>query len=197
MSSNQSAFAKLNAINVRDKVERKGNQDYLSWAYAWSILKHEYPDAQRTVYESPFTGMNYFTDGNTAYVKVGITIGELEHIDYLPIMDFRNKAISVGDVTSFDVNKTIQRSTVKAIAMHGLGIQLWTGEDIPELTTSAPARPIMVDKTALVIGDGNWEKVKNYAVSNKELGDSAIIKNLEKKYKLSADVKTELKSLLK
>jgi hypothetical protein len=197
MSSNQSAFAKLNAINVRDKVERKGNQDYLSWAYAWSILKHEYPDAQRTVYESPFTGMNYFTDGNTAYVKVGITIGELEHIDYLPIMDFRNKAISVGDVTSFDVNKTIQRSTVKAIAMHGLGIQLWTGEDIPELTTSAPARPIMVDKTALVIGDGNWEKVKNYAVSNKELGDSAIIKNLEKKYKLSADVKSELKSLLK
>ena len=197
MSSNQSAFAKLNAINVRDKVERKGNQDYLSWAYAWSILKHEYPDAQRTVYESPFTGMNYFTDGNTAYVKVGITIGELEHIDYLPIMDFRNKAISVGDVTSFDVNKTIQRSTVKAIAMHGLGIQLWTGEDIPELTTSAPARPIMVDKTALVIGDGNWEQVKNYAVSNKELGDSAIIKNLEKKYKLSADVKTELKSLLK
>jgi hypothetical protein len=197
MSNNQSAFAKLNAINVRDKVERKGNQDYLSWAYAWSILKHEYPEAQRTVYESPFTGMNYFTDGNTAYVKVGITIGELEHIDYLPIMDFRNKAIPVGDVTSFDVNKTIQRSTVKAIAMHGLGIQLWTGEDIPELTTSAPARPIMVDKTALVIGDGNWEKVKNYAVSNKELGDSAIIKNLEKKYKLSADVKTELKSLLK
>ncbi len=55
----------------------------------------------------------------------------------------------------------------------------------------------MVDKTALVIGDGNWEKVKNYAVSNKELGDSAIIKNLEKKYKLSAEVKTELKSLLK
>jgi hypothetical protein len=197
MSSNQSAFAKLNAINVRDKVERKGNQDYLSWAYAWSILKHEYPEAQRTVYESPFTGMNYFTDGNTAYVKVGVTIGELEHIDYLPIMDFRNKAISVGDVTSFDVNKTIQRSTVKAIAMHGLGIQLWTGEDIPELTTSAPARPIMVDKTALVIGDGNWEKVKNYAVSNKELGDSAIIKNLEKKYKLSAEVKAELKSLLK
>jgi len=196
MSNNQSAFAKLNAINVRDKVERKGSQDYLSWAYAWSILKHEYPEAQRNVYESPFTGMNYFTDGNTAYVKVGITIGELEHIDYLPIMDFRNKAIPVGDVTSFDVNKTIQRSTVKAIAMHGLGIQLWTGEDIPELVV-AQTRPIMVDKTELVIGDGNWEKVKNYAVSNNELGGATIIKNLEKKYKLSADVKTELKSLLK
>jgi hypothetical protein len=197
MSNNQSAFAKLNAINVRDKVERKGNQDYLSWAYAWSILKHEYPEAQRTVYESPFTGMNYFTDGNTAYVKVGVTIGELEHIDYLPIMNYNNKAIAVESITSFDVNKTIQRSTVKAIAMHGLGIQLWTGEDIPELTTSAPARPMMVDKTELVIGDGNWEKVKNYAVSNKELGGATIIKNLEKKYKLSADIKTELKSLLK
>jgi len=197
MSNNQSAFAKLNAINVRDKVERKGNQDYLSWAYAWSILKHEYPEAQRNVYESPFTGMNYFTDGNTAYVKVGITIGELEHIDYLPIMDFRNKAIPVESVTSFDVNKTIQRSTVKAIAMHGLGIQLWTGEDLPELVVATPARPMMVEKTELVIGDGNWEKVKNYAVSNKELGSATIIKNLEKKYKLSAEVKTELKSLLK
>jgi hypothetical protein len=197
MSNNQSAFAKLNAINVRDKVERKGSQDYLSWAYAWSILKHEYPEAQRNVYESPFTGMNYFTDGNTAYVKVGITIGELEHIDYLPIMDFRNKAIPVGDVTSFDVNKTIQRSTVKAIAMHGLGIQLWTGEDLPELVVATPTRPMMVEKTELVIGDGNWEKVKNYAVSNKEIGSATIIKNLEKKYKLSAEVKTELKSLVK
>lgn len=197
MSNNQSAFAKLNAINVRDKVERKGNQDYLSWAYAWSILKHEYPEAQRTVYESPFTGMNYFTDGNTAYVKVGVTVNGLEHIDYLPIMNYNNKAIPVDSLTSFDVNKTIQRSTVKAIAMHGLGIQLWTGEDIPELTTQAPVKPMMVDKTTLSVGDENWEKVKNYALSNKELGADTIIKNLEKKYKIAAAVKTELKSLLK
>lgn len=200
MSNNQSAFAKLNAINVRDKVERKGNMDYLSWAYAWSILKHEYPDAQRTVYESPFTGMNYFTDGKTCYVKVGVTIGELEHIDYLPIMDFKNKAIPVDSVTSFDVNKTIQRSTVKAIAMHGLGIQLWTGEDIPELTVAPASAPMKLpeeDKASLTIGDANWDKVKNYVVSNKELGDATIIKNLEKKYKLSTAIKTEIKNLLK
>lgn len=197
MSNNQSAFAKLNAINVRDKVERKGNMDYLSWAYAWSILKHEYPDAQRTVYESPFTGMNYFTDGKTCYVKVGVTIGELEHIDYLPIMDFKNKAIPVDSVTSFDVNKTIQRSTVKAIAMHGLGIQLWTGEDIPELTIAPPVKPAMVTKITLVKGDVNWTKVEKYALENKGLGEDTIIKNLENKYKISTEVKAEIKNLLK
>jgi hypothetical protein len=62
---------------------------------------------------------------------------------------------------------------------------------------ATPARPMMVEKTELVIGDGNWEKVKNYAVSNKEIGSATIIKNLEKKYKLSTEVKTELKSLVK
>lgn len=88
----EGVFSKLSSISVKDKIERKGNLDYLSWANAWAILKQHYPDAQRKVYEHDHTGFNYFTDGKSAYVKVGITVNGLEHIDYLPVMDFRNNA---------------------------------------------------------------------------------------------------------
>ena len=127
---NKNTYSKLASLHIKDKVERKGKMDYLSWANAWHMLKTEHPNAQRKVYESEHTGLNFFTDGSTAYVKVGIIVDELEHIDYLPVMDFRNKSVSLENVTSMDINKTIQRSTAKAIAMHGLGLSLWTGEDV-------------------------------------------------------------------
>ena len=95
----ESIYGKLSAISVKDKIERKGNLDYLSWANAWAMLKSIYPDAQRKVYESDHTGLNYFTDGVTAYVKVGIIVHDIEHVDYLPIMDFKNNSIPIGKVT--------------------------------------------------------------------------------------------------
>ena len=131
MSKQTTIYTTLVNEEVNHLTEKKGKFTYLSWAYAWAKVKSLYPESNRTVYESEHTGLNYFTDGNTAYVKVGVTIEGLEHIDYLPIMDFKNKSIKVENVTSFDVNKTIQRSMVKAIAMHGLGLSLWAGEDIP------------------------------------------------------------------
>jgi hypothetical protein len=89
---------------VREKIERKGNLDYLSWANAWHMLKTAYPNAQRKVYEHEHTGFNYFTDGRTAYVKVGIIVNDLEHIDYLPVMDFRNYALPIDKISTTDVN---------------------------------------------------------------------------------------------
>ena len=82
----KSAFDKLSAVNVYDKVEKKGQLTYLSWAHAWAFAKKLYPELTRKVYESE-NGMNYFTDGKTAWVKVGVTIDELECIDYLPVMN--------------------------------------------------------------------------------------------------------------
>jgi hypothetical protein len=114
-----SIFKTLSDVSIAGKTERKGNLDYLSWASAWSLLKRHYPNAQRMVYEDPHTGLNFFTDGRTAYVKVGIIVDGLEHIDYLPIMDYRNAAVPVDKITSFEFNKTIQRSTAKAIELHG------------------------------------------------------------------------------
>ena len=196
----KSSYENLSSINVREKVERKGQMDYLSWANAWHMLKQNYPGAKRIVYEDPATGWNYFTDGRSAWVKVGIVVGEMEHIDYLPVMDFRNNALAIEKVSATDVNKTIQRSTAKAIAMHGLGLSLWTGEDVPEMvTTKAPAKkstskPTLIE---LKVNDDNWVKVLKYVAENKKLGLKKIGDQLQRKYKISASAKTEIANVIK
>ena len=126
----KSVFETLNAVNVNDITEKKNGLTYLSWAYAWQEVKKRYPDASYTIYENT-NGWNYFTDGRTCWVKTGVTINGLEHIEYLPVMDFRNASISAERVTSFDVNKAIQRSLTKACARHGLGLYVYAGEDLP------------------------------------------------------------------
>ena len=131
----QSVFATLNAINVNEHVEKKSNGrgelSYLSWACAWAEVKKAYPEAFYTIYENA-DGWCYHTDGRTCWVKTGVTIEGLEHVEYLPVMDNRNKSIPVNEVTSFDVNKAIQRSLTKAAARHGLGLYIYAGEDLPE-----------------------------------------------------------------
>ena len=124
-------FTTLNQINVQDKIEKKNGLSYLSWAYAWGELKKLHPTATYTVYENK-DGWNYHTDGKTAWVKTGVTVEGIEHIEYLPVMDYRNKSIELDKITSFDVNKTIQRSLTKAVARHGLGLYVYAGEDLPE-----------------------------------------------------------------
>ena len=127
----KSVFAVLNAINVNEHTEKKNNLTYLSWAWAWSKVKENYPEAFYTIYENK-DGMNYHTDGRTCWVKTGVTINGLEHIEYLPVMDYKNASIPLERVTSFDVNKAIQRSLTKAVARHGLGLYIYAGEDLPE-----------------------------------------------------------------
>lgn len=124
-------FNTLNKINVNNHTETKNGLTYLSWAWAWQEVKKNYSDASYTIYENK-DGWNYFTDGRTAWVKTGVTINGLEHIEYLPVMDHRNKSISADTLTSFDVNKAIQRSLTKACARHGLGLYIYAGEDLPD-----------------------------------------------------------------
>ena len=76
--------------------------------------------------------MNGVPDGRTCWVKTGVTVNGIEHIEYLPVMDYKNKSISIENITSFDVNKAIQRSLTKACARHGLGLYIYAGEDLPE-----------------------------------------------------------------
>ena len=198
-------YKQLSELPIKRLVEKKGGLDYLSWSNAWDVLKKAYPTAQRIVYENTEwddkTGyhrtLNYFSDGKTAYVKVGIKIivggDPIEHIDYLPVMDFRNKSIGVDKMTSFDVSKTIQRATAKAIAMHGLGLSLWTGEDIPAQEESKQE----IKSITLDIGSDNWAKVLNYVVANKELGIKKIITMLSKKYTITNVVKKEIEKTIK
>lgn len=139
MAEKQSVFETLFKINVNDKVEKKGNLSYLSWAWAWGEVKKAFPDATYTVYEreTPHGPVFYFTDGRTCWVKTGVTINGLEHIEMLPVMDFSNRSIPLERLTSTDVNKAIQRSLTKAAARHGLGLYIYAGEDLPEEEAAA------------------------------------------------------------
>ena len=75
--------------------------------------------------------VNYFTDGKTCWVKVGVTVNGIEHIEELPVMNNKNQSVPVANITSTEVNKSIQRALTKAIARHGLGLYIYAGEDLP------------------------------------------------------------------
>ena len=151
-NNKKSIFETLNSINVSGKTEKKNGLTYLSWAYAWAEVKKLYPNATYKVYEreTQWGPVNYFTDGKTAWVKVGVTIEGLEHVEMLPIMDYRNKAIPLDEVDSCSTNKTIQRAITKASGRHGMGLYIYAGEDLPECESQSqpaqPAKPKPVEK---------------------------------------------------
>ena len=124
-------YETLAKVNVNEHTEKKNGLTYLSWAWAWAEVKKAFPDASYTIYENK-DGWIYHTDGRTCWVKTGVTIEGLEHIETLPVMDYKNQSIPLEKVTSFDVNKSIQRSLTKAVARHGLGLYIYAGEDLPE-----------------------------------------------------------------
>lgn len=130
--STETLFEKLNKVNVNDKTEKKGKFTYLSWAFAWGELKKVAPDAKVTVYHNEKDNMPYFESEAGVIVKVGVEVNGVEHISFLPLMDFKNKSISKDSFDMMDVNKAIQRATVKAIGLHGLGLYIYAGEDLPE-----------------------------------------------------------------
>lgn len=133
-SRRKDIFNTLQAIDCSEHVEQKNGLSYLSWAWAWGIAKSIYPRSYYTIYENR-DGWIYFTDGKTCWVKTGVTIVDgdysQEHIEYLPVMNFKNASIPAKDITSTDANKAIQRSLTKALARHGLGLYIYAGEDLP------------------------------------------------------------------
>tara|TARA_R110000796_G_scaffold68579_5_gene157092 strand:- start:1293 stop:1901 length:609 start_codon:yes stop_codon:yes gene_type:complete len=198
MSNSKSVFETLNSINVNDKVEKKNNLTYLSWAWAWAEVKKNYPTATYTIYEN-VDGMFYHTDGKSAWVKTGVTIEGIEHIEYLPVMDFRNNSIPLDKLSSVDVNKTIQRSLTKAIARQGLGLYVYAGEDLPNGESKevakkpAPKKPLPKKEVIeLNIGDDNWVKVLKYVAANKDKGIRVIGEELKTKYAMNDNVKKEI-----
>lgn len=176
---NKDVFNTLNAINVNEKVEKKNGLNYLSWAWAWGELKKKYPDATYTVYENE-KGWNYFTDGITGWVKTGVTVNGIEHIEYLPIMDFRNKSIPAANITSFDVNKAIQRSVTKAIGRHGLGLYIYAGEDLPEEEVSKKTEEETMDIVLKIetYNDLLTEEQKNKILKAKEEKNIAYLSSI-------------------
>lgn len=139
-------FEKLYTLDVSKQVEKKDNLSYLSWAYAWREFKRVYPDAEYTVKKDE-NGRCYFGDENIGYmVYTTVTAGNLTYEMWLPVMDSKNKTMKlkpykystkygqkdVAGISMFDINKTVMRCLVKNLAMFGLGLYIYAGEDLPE-----------------------------------------------------------------
>ena len=179
-------FNQLNQVNVNDKTEKKGNLTYLSWAWAWAEVKKLFPDATYRIYENDL-GWNYHTDNNTCWVKTGVTINGIEHIEYLPVMDYKNKSIPLDKITSFDVNKAIQRSLTKACARHGLGLYIYAGEDLPEPTDgSGRARDSDAAKQRIIERE-KWKKKVLELAHKKGIGTTELAKDYKLNEKTTAE----------
>jgi DNA-directed RNA polymerase subunit RPC12/RpoP len=138
-------FQELYSLNVNEYVEKKNDLSYLSWAYAWAEFKKIYPDAVYTILKDE-EGRCYFGDENVGYmVYTNVSAGGLSYEMWLPVMDGANKSMKLNSytystrygektveaMTMFDVNKTVMRCLVKNLAMFGLGLYIYAGEDLP------------------------------------------------------------------
>ena len=151
MTENKSVFETLFEINVNDHIEKKKDLTYLSWPYAWAEVKKKYPNATYKIHLFGEKQLPYVFDESVGYmVFTDVTINDLTHTMWLPVMDSANKTmksacytyntkfkkdIPVEAATMFDVNKTIMRCLVKNLAMFGLGLYIYSGEDLPEIET--------------------------------------------------------------
>ena len=122
-------FNEVYKIDVSDKTEKKGNLTYLSWSFAWAEFKKVYPDANYKI--NRFDGTYCTGNEKMGYmVQTEVTAGEQTYEMWLPVMDMRNNAILQPKMT--EINKAIMRCLTKNLAMFGLGLYIYAGEDLPE-----------------------------------------------------------------
>lgn len=128
-SSKDNYYSELSKVALQ--TEKKGKLTYASWSEAWDVLKRKHPEATYHIFQDE-NGMPYFKDSSGGFCKVSVTVQNLTHTIFLPIMDHMNKTVLPEKIDAFQINKTIQRALTKAIAMHGVGIWIYNGEDVPK-----------------------------------------------------------------
>ena len=206
MEKKKSVFDRLSAINVNDHVEKKKDLTYLSWAWAWSVTKKECPDASYKILPTEYDEALGFM----CHSEVTIEGQTLEM--WLPVMDGANKSMlkkaytykgtawengrkvqvekTVDAATTFDINKTMMRCLVKNLAMFGLGIYIYAGEDLPETEVSAPAPP----PAKVAPTDQQFSGIVQYLNGTPEQKNTA--KEALKKYTLTNDQKEIIEGLI-
>ena len=189
----KTVFDRLFNVDVSEHTEKKktGKTEltYLSWTYAWANVKKRYPDANYEIVRAE-NGLPYVYDPHTGYmVFTKVTIEGVTHEMWLPVMDGRNEAmldhpyqkkykdysITVEPATMFDINKTIMRCLVKNLAMFGLGLYIYAGEDLPvsiDTNDVAQSWHDKLEQTAAYyspdIPDENLEMIKKVCEGNDE-----------------------------
>lgn len=173
----ENVFNKLNHINVNEHTEQKKNLTYLSWAWAWAETKNHYPEATYKIERFGEDNKPYLHDKDLGYmVFTSVTINELTHEMWLPVMDHSNNAmkdepqtvikwkkeVEVAAATMFDINSTIMRCLTKNLAMFGLGLYIYAGEDLPQ-TPPASTKQVnglkkLIEEYAALAGEKNGER---------------------------------------
>jgi hypothetical protein len=127
-------FVKLNSVKC--EVEKKNGLNYISWSDAWSEVKKLYPKANYRKVKNDFDNSYLFRSGTGGSVEVEVTIDDVTHKADLAVTDFKNQEIKYDNIKSTDIQNTLQRAFAKAIAMHGIGLYVYRGEDLPEALES-------------------------------------------------------------
>jgi hypothetical protein len=188
-SEKLSVFETLSAINVNDKVEQKDGLTYLSWAWAWAKVCQIYPNASYKVLPTE-------CDDKLGFMcHTEVTIEDKTLPMWLPVLDSKNKAMlkqmytyetkfgskRVEPATQFDINKTIMRCLVKNLAMFGLGIYIYAGEDLPEIEQKSESVKVQAVKEEMTPKHPLWKKAVDHIAKGGSISD------VTDKYIVSAD----------
>ncbi|UIK47416.1 DUF1071 domain-containing protein [Staphylococcus pettenkoferi] len=203
----QTLFNELNSKDVNDHVEQKNGLTYLAWSYAheelkkidanYSIKIHDFPhpDIDRDDYFVP-----YLVTPEGYFVQVSVTVKNQTETEWLPVLDFRNKSLPKGKATTFDINKSQKRCFVKAAALHGLGLYIYSGEEVPKASDNAiteleekikefvdiskdNGRDATLDKTMRWLGIQNINKLGDKDIANAHKKLESALKQINKEDK--------------
>lgn len=153
----KSVWETLSAINVNENIEKKNGFSYLSWSWAWATLMDHYPESefwfenqQGEHGDLNNDGVIRFTDG-TAEVRCTLTVENITHTMWLPVMDYKNQAIK--NPNARDINDAKMRCLVKAMSLFGLGLYIYAGEDLPDASKQKPAPALATETTSSIVDE--------------------------------------------
>ena len=186
----ENTFEKLNSVDVSKFTEKKGQFNYLSWAHAVRELLKACPDATWEVHlfdNSDGTKQPYMKNGTGAYVQVSVDVEGVIRTQIHPVLDHKNSPIDSPN--SFQINTSIQRCLAKAIALHGLGLYIFAGEDLPEADPINTKQAEEINALADKIKDEDLRNGVYQAVNQNKIDSSNFDKCIEQCNKIIEEEK--------
>ena len=174
-------FEVLNRIDISEHMEKKGQFNYLSWAHAVRELLKVCPTATWEVHlfdRGDGTKQPFMSDDTGCYVQVSVDVDSVIRTQIHPVLDNRNQTIKTPN--AFQVNTSIQRCLAKAIALHGLGLYLFAGEDLPEADELTKTQADTIIKLAEKIKDKEQQKGIGDAVYGKQINSNNYESSIRK-----------------
>ena len=162
-------FEILRKHNVSEHMEKKGQFNYLSWAYAVEELRKLKPDATWRVIKDE-NGYPYTSTPAGHFVEVEVTVDDISLSQIHPVLDHRNQTIEQPN--AFQINTSIQRCLAKAIALHGLGLYIFRGEDLPESEPLNESHLKEIDSLLRQISDDAFTELVNSRIDSKKINDN-------------------------